>query len=857
MSDDIYSSLHVELEQLQVDKSKLDQEQQKLEIERKNIALKLQHINLKKNGLDLQISGIQEMLQGQAVGENLSSTIESCAGSEEGPEASSFSGIVPQANNHVLETAQPVYTGTKDSEVEAGGDAIPIAEPGTDSRALIFSHVDEHTLLSLLELPDDYRVIKRLLVNHFGDELTCRQFVGLGENTLLDVPSMGRGKLETCLALKSALADAEYFNAAKNGVAALSVAEPWPDKALLSDLLINYAALNDGQQKLVERLSRKLDTPLNLMTVVHVIEGFDASDMTRIIAGERLDTVFNGLCGLLREAVTPFVDKAEDEIKALITGGSLLSYAGALTFTTEELAGIVEQDLSMFLQQSDERDSFIIRSRFGLDGAELQTLQGIADLLPETITRERVRQLQNMALNKLLCSLSVHPVNIWSNVRDNLVHDIAALYPDLSKRFCTEKGFLQFIEAICSAEKGEVRALINPECTPVLLNEIAERCESPIAEEVIVEAIVESYGYTQQQSKNALQGIVGGGRWQMDENGFIPSHLSKPQAVAQAALHFPNGGPFAELHTFANQQGYCESVFPLERQDHGISGAVEMGLLYQSSRGTYRHTNFLKLDDQRIQEIVSTVKRILEVSVEKGIDTLNLRIGVYERASFAEDYYVVRHIVREYGFEKGVYFNGKSGADTISLDKNFSLKGQKEAIVQLFERDPSPRTREDIATIIRSGSAHHASFYIHTLIEEKRLVRVDPIHYDLPQFAFSDAPVSMIMERAESMLRKAGKPVEIGIVAEECNTRLHLQHAKAWYLSLLRIYSDQYRKGWAFHRNLISVKPIEDKSLTSFLRKYIVENPSGDVLEVAKNRFLIDEIVLKRSVQNVKAMLNK
>ncbi len=57
------------------------------------------------------------------------------------------------------------------------------------------------------------------------------------------------------------------------------------------------------------------------------------------------------------------------------------------------------KDLADLLSQLDPREEEIVRLRFGLDGEAPMTLEEIGEMF--SITRERVRQLQNIALNKL------------------------------------------------------------------------------------------------------------------------------------------------------------------------------------------------------------------------------------------------------------------------------------------------------------------------------------------------------------------------------------------------------------------------------------------------------------------------
>ena len=55
------------------------------------------------------------------------------------------------------------------------------------------------------------------------------------------------------------------------------------------------------------------------------------------------------------------------------------------------------------LDMFDKREMTIISQRFGLDGGEPKTLENVAKDFG--ITRERIRQLQNIALAKLRCAL--------------------------------------------------------------------------------------------------------------------------------------------------------------------------------------------------------------------------------------------------------------------------------------------------------------------------------------------------------------------------------------------------------------------------------------------------------------------
>ena len=59
----------------------------------------------------------------------------------------------------------------------------------------------------------------------------------------------------------------------------------------------------------------------------------------------------------------------------------------------------MRNEISSLLLLLDEREKKIIFSRFGLDGGKPKTLEAVGKKFG--VTRERIRQLQNIALTKL------------------------------------------------------------------------------------------------------------------------------------------------------------------------------------------------------------------------------------------------------------------------------------------------------------------------------------------------------------------------------------------------------------------------------------------------------------------------
>ena len=63
------------------------------------------------------------------------------------------------------------------------------------------------------------------------------------------------------------------------------------------------------------------------------------------------------------------------------------------------MTGVQTCALPILVKTLDNREATILRSRFGLDGGAQKTLEEVG--VKFGVTRERVRQIQNIALKKL------------------------------------------------------------------------------------------------------------------------------------------------------------------------------------------------------------------------------------------------------------------------------------------------------------------------------------------------------------------------------------------------------------------------------------------------------------------------
>lgn len=182
------------------------------------------------------------------------------------------------------------------------------------------------------------------------------------------------------------------------------------------------------------------------------------------------------------------------------------------------------------------------------------------------------------------------------------------------------------------------------------------------------------------------------------------------------------------------------------------------------------------------------------------------------------EYFTLRYLVREFGEQYGLYFDGKSGTDSVSLDPDLKRITQADVIVKVLNESKVAMTKQEIAERLRSKSLGHAGFYINNLIEEGKVVRVDQMVYTTPEKAFSNMDTKAIMSVIQGIMNASPNIiVEADVFREYVNMELNLSYSKYIYMALVKTQL----KELALHRNntLFSKKPIPYKNLLDICKQ--------------------------------------
>lgn len=603
----------------------------------------------------------------------------------------------------------------------------------------------------------------------------------------------------------------------------------YKNDTVLGGLKLNLAKLSKTQIKFMEKVSVWLNIDEKNINLNFILNELSNYSFTTKVDREPAETIKNSIIIDLYRLLDGF-DKAKDmKQQAYKSGYFKVDEQDSLT--TFELDQYIFEDLTSFMTYGDPREIEILKQRFGLNKIKPMTLEEIGAIL--NLTRERVRQIEKKALIDLRKRMRVSISTIWENLNQNATSQMDQLYPLLAKEFSDIKYFLAFLDLLCDFQKNDLSKVIFPE---VNIKELIEEwClwnKLPIAVSEAVALIQDGIGCTAQVAYNAIDHNVSTKELRKvayaDEEAIVPNSLSKMPAVVQAALHFEQGQNFREIHQKANELAICTSIFPEERQDHAINDAVEKNYLFQSDRGGYSHITYFPISEDSYPSIFEEVRKILEQNSD--LNTANLRMQIYEVSEMLQqyEYFTVRHLIRNFGEDYGVYFNGKSGADTVSLQAGVKPQGQLQTILSLMESSNKPVTRNSLAKQIRSGSENHAAFYLNELMEMGKVVRISAHEYALAENAFKDINIKDILAEIMNILTYYKKPVEVGVIAEKINVKWHFTYPKAWYLHLIKNQSKLMGlEIFTFH-NLISLSDIDDQSIHKVIKALGIELTNFD-----------------------------
>lgn len=465
----------------------------------------------------------------------------------------------------------------------------------------------------------------------------------------------------------------------------------------------------------------------------------------------------------------------------------------------------------------------IVLSRWGFNQPH-ETLEEVGGRY--NLTRERVRQLEKSINTNLSLNFRVQPKVLWANIREKMTEDLTVLLPNLAKCFETDRLFYAFIELCCQVQSGSIREIIFTTINTKIINSFFCNNPSPITQETIINELMSNYGYSKASAIHGIKQLEKLHKIEITEQGVNPKKLGRAEAVAHILTYHPEGLPWKDIARIVNKNGYSSKQMDETRSTHGFNDSE---YIYLCAKGTFRNLLFLDLEQFNIPEIL---QHLLDYFKKHQTTALHLHDYYYQTTGqrYEIEYFTLRHLVREYGEEYGLYFNGQSGSDSVSLDPDLKRITQADVIIKVLNESKVAMTKQEIAERLRSKSLGHAGFYINTLMEEGKVVRVDNMVYTTPEKAFCNMDAKAIIQVIQDIMSTSNIIVEADVFREYVNMELNLSYSKHIYVALVKNQLKELT--WYRNSTLFSKNPIPYKNLLDMCKQ--ICNPGLSNNENAK-----------------------
>lgn len=670
----------------------------------------------------------------------------------------------------------------------------------------------------LFDYPDDYQEIIDLLLEKLGDDLTKSKLLSLTEIDLINL--LGENvDLLTFFRLKEYLIQQDEKKVSSNNSS---------PKLMDLNIDLEFSAL-------IKLLTQRLGDTISVNEVLVLedntllrLNGFGRTKLEK----------FAKLKEYLRQHRFSLKSYAVIEKAPLIEDFDI---------AIDELEQQIILSLEAFLSSAKEREKDIFKRRFGIycDGLTLEEIGSEYGM-----TRERIRQIEVKAKVNFLSYLTVSQKVIQTIIKSNLSELREPLFQSLRACFGHDKHFYSFIELCCGLHENEIKQIINPKISQHYFNEFWINHTSPSSLDDLTWYLHETLNIEQAVAENQILRWLESDLLTLDDGQQIsPKKLPKVEALTNALLEFPNGSSWKCIQQRAIDKKITLAEITSERLEPSLTTAVDKEYIYQSDRGTYRHLNYLQLSHDDVDLVLTRIKEKMKEYQFEGRSAVNLSVDVYQKLNFPQDYFIIRHIVRAYGPNMGIYFNGKSGADTISLNAEFDLASQRKVLIELFKRTIHPFTKRDIADKIRSQSLGHAAFYLDILLNEGEVVRVSETEFAHKDNAFKNINIDNIMALVCELFNSEDRIIEGEILQTFLNRKLDLQFNKYFYLSLLKIYAAQYQLTLYFVQNLVAKHPIKQSGLADFCREALTRTHSNsEAIKLVQQYVLAHDHIIRRAL---------
>jgi len=181
------------------------------------------------------------------------------------------------------------------------------------------------------------------------------------------------------------------------------------------------------------------------------------------------------------------------------------------------------------------------------------------------------------------------------------------------------------------------------------------------------------------------------------------------------------------------------------------------------------------------------------------------------------NFYDVRAIIKIFGKERGIYHSGRSGTNTVSLDKKIKAISLKSKIKEIINSTAGEINRNElIEQLQKTDEDLPLEVHLNDLVDELKIFRISPGTY----LNFDDAIKLCDKDEVKSVLDKELNNYEFitsGFIREKINDDLGFNLSNFYYDTLSRIIAKE--NNWFYGSNYLSKKTEKTKKFVDYIKE--------------------------------------
>jgi len=567
-------------------------------------------------------------------------------------------------------------------------------------------------------------------------------------------------------------------------------------------MTINFSALSAIEKKNLEKLYRLKESE-DILEVIN----FKSLEFERTegIGKKFISTIF----GLKKRLQVEIEKISKGIIDYKNMESELILSTKFRRFSVEQVGTISLEDIDNFLDGIDEEEQEIFQYRWGFVESEL-TLEEVG--AKQSVTRERIRQKEAKINSKLIRHMRLTQENIWLNLKDNINLKLPQAMGNLSGCFDKEKNFYRFLGYICGDKN--INNIIRPDIQTDILDLFFAEHGDPCSIYQAKEYIQANSSLSDSNADNALDYLSELRKIEIKDENVYPKYLKKNEAAACILSKHPQGLPWLDVAKIVNSRAISRTNLNQDRPDN--QALFDSDFVYLAGKGVYKHTKYMNLSEINIDSVFESLLVFFD---ETNRDVFHLN-EVCRKSVFLQDkdYYAIRYIVKMYGEDYGFYFDGKSQADSVGLEKGFKNITQKDVILQAMSANTKPMTKPEIAALLKSNSIGHAAYYLDEMIGDEQIVQVDRMLYTTPEIAYKDIDLPRYIAGINEILLNENRPTDPSIFQHKLNNDFNKTYSKYFYSSIAK--NSYQQNNWRRKQNLYSLYDIKYNNLTDAINKH-------------------------------------